>query len=203
MSKRPIYDSKLDRAFMNSFIQDVMERTKTMRGELLNEKNTLRYNHGRVFESPANKHGAGSGEMKKHSSMFEISYQDIVAGNAQTIFLNAHELSEQMNESVTGEMIRVVSDATEKTGNVVSAKDKSIHEALYDSLKMIELPLDENGELSMPTMMVSPQTLEQIKNAPPASPEFNARLEKLKQKKKNEAIEREAQRLAKFERKDF
>lgn len=200
MAKQPLVNPQLENDFMRSFAKDVMERSNAMRGEFLSPENTLRYNHGSMFKSPANTKGGQSAGIKKHSSITEISYADIVSGNIAQIFFSAQDVSKQMTESITGEMIRVVTNATEETGNIINTKEKSIHEAFYESMEMMELPLDEDGELSMPTMMVGPEVFEKLKNAPPADDELNARLEALKKRKKEEAIEREKLRLSKFER---
>jgi len=185
---------------MEEFAKDVVDRSNLMRGAILNPNNVLRYNHGGTFQSPANTKGDQTGEFKKHSSVTEISIDDIVTGRTIKIFANAQDVSEQMHESITGEVIKAVSSVTEKTGNVVDGRDKPIHEALYESLEKLELPLDENGELSMPTMMVAPALYDKLKHPPSTGEEFEKRLEALKVKKKNEAIQREKDRISRFER---
>lgn len=185
---------------MEDFAQDIMDRAKVMRQELLSPKNVSRYNHGGTFESPANTKGDKTAELTRHSATTELSLEDIISGNSIKIFSSAQDVSEQMNKSITGEMIKVVSSSTEKTGNVVDGKDKPFHEALYETVEMLELPLDDNGELSMPIMMVSPDLYQKIHDKPPTDAEFDARFEDLKARKKVEAITREKNRLARFER---
>lgn len=199
MTKQPFVNPQLEIAFMMSFTNDVSKQFSTIRDNLISSKNVLAYNHGNNFQSPANPHGGDPTGIKKHSTFTEISLEDIREQNAERIFLNAQEMSNQMQTLLHGELIRVVSEATEKTGNIVDGKGKTIHETLYKSLEMLEPTLDENGELSMPTIMVHPEDT-RFQNPPKESPEFTKRFEALKLQKKIEATEKEAQRLMKFER---
>jgi len=199
MTKQPFLNPQLEEAFMTSFTNDVSKQFSAIRDNLVSSKNVLAYNHGHNFQNPANPHGGDSTGIKKHSTVTEISFEDIREQNAERIFLNAQEMSNQMQTLFHGELIQVVSEATEKTGNIVDGKGKTIHETLYETLEMLEPILDENGELSMPTIMVHPDDT-RFQKPLKEDPEFTKRFEALKLQKKIEATEKEAQRLMKFER---
>jgi len=200
MAKQPFLNPLLEEAFMMSFTNDVSKQFSAKRDNLVSSKNVLAYTHGDNFQSPANPHGGDSAGIKKHSTFTEISLEEIREQKAERIFINAQEMSTQMQTLFHGEMIRVVSEATEKTGNIVDGKGKSIHETLYEMLEMLEPVLDENGELSMPTIMLHPDSYERLQNLTKENPEFTERFEALKLKKKIEATEKEVQRLMKFEK---
>lgn len=200
MAKQPFIYSKLDDAFSKCFIQEVEEISNSMRDGYISEANTLRYNHGISFRSPVNNASDDTREMKRHSSFLELSYSDIIRGRVEKIFFDSINVSKILTESVTGELLKVVSDASKKSGMVIDGSNKSVHEAFYNILEKMDLTLDANGELSMPTIFVSPDGFQKIQNAPPADEEFNKRLEALKQKKKQDALDREMKRLSRFER---
>ncbi len=83
---------------------------------------------------------------------------------------------------------------TEATGNVVDAGGKLTFEVVYEMLDKIEYSLDENDELIMPSLVMHPDTAKQLEALGPPSPEQNAMLAELRERKRGEALARRRRR---------
>ena len=173
MEKYPLIDIELENEFMKSLTHQIRILSRTMRGQFLAPENSLKFTHGRLWENPANDVGDKSGKMELHSSEVSISFEEIISGDTTKIFSTARTVSESMNEAFTKTMIETMKASTEKSGNVFDAKGKPAHEAFYEVIEKLELPIDENGELSMPSVFVGPGGDERIlKSLNEAGPEF-------------------------------
>ena len=87
---------------------------------------------------------------------------------------------------------------TTKTGNVVDAEGKPIsYELLLRTLETIQLDFDDNGNPLMPTMVVSPEQYEKMKEKIVEwenDPECNKQFEKIINQKRKEWHDRESNR---------
>jgi hypothetical protein len=106
-----------------------------------------------------------------------------------------------MNSQMERLLVETLSHSTEKSGQVVDGAQKTFPESMYEMVEKMELPLDKEGELSMPTMIIHPSQSPKLEaQFTSAGPEFEEKFAELKDRKKKEAQEREEQRLARFER---
>ncbi|OLS50689.1 hypothetical protein BV392_00815 [Rhodovulum sulfidophilum] len=72
---------------------------------------------------------------------------------------------------------------------------------MYEMLEVMEVPLGQDGELSMPIMFISPYQRSKVQaQIEAAGAEFEIKFSALKDKKKAEAQDRERKRLSLFER---
>lgn len=186
-------------AFLKSQNEWLSRRQSLKQAELLNPENSLRYSHGGDILHPADKDSSPDG-LEEHSATWELKFDDIKEQNLDKWAKGLVSLSDAMHDSVMGMMIRTINDATERTGNVVNVKEAgSFAKSMFQMLEKIELGVDRNGEVSMPTIMLPPGEVEKRIAELDAQPqEFKDRFETLKAKKEQEARDREAARLSRF-----
>lgn len=198
----PFISKGLQRAVAKSFIEEVADLVRREQAVYLNPNNTMKFQHGRRWESPANDLGDKSGEMENHSVESSLSLQDVVEGDPAITFKHTSKIARAMSSSFERSLFTKMNEVTAQTGNVVNAAEyNSQLEAFAASLESIEMSVDEDGNLSLPTFFIHPsQTDKLAKEIEAAPPELHERIENIKAKKLEEATHKEAARKSRFER---
>jgi hypothetical protein len=122
---------------------------------------------------------------------FEMSRNAVVAGDMDALLLNIDSLASQLSRGLVETMFASLNTVTEATGNVVDASGRSTVDAMIDALETVEMTLTDDGELSMPTLVMGPKAMEGM---PEPTPEQVARLEKLKKDRLEELLARRRSR---------
>lgn len=154
MPYAPFLFKSIDKHFMKSFLKDVGTRLQKKQEAVMSPDNVLQFQHGRHWDTPANELGDKSGEIKEMSTLSELPLKDVVAGNPMAIFRSAEGISKEMHEQMMAVMIQAVSASTENSGNVINSSGRPIQETFLEMLEAMPLPLDESGEISMPSMVL-------------------------------------------------
>jgi hypothetical protein len=142
------------------------------------------------------------GEMKEHSAEAETKFEDLVNNNLRVLPELLSRLNEELRKQLHTTMYETISNACERTGNVVDAKTKaSLEEAFLEMLEKIEFSVGRDGSVSMPQMHMGPDAFKKFTEmAARETPEFAAKVEEIKGRKVREAHEREAARRQRFVR---
>lgn len=202
--KIPFKSSALEKAVTEAFSKEVDRRIHAKQERIFGRQEALDLQHGRQWESPANELGEKRGEMETHSFEMSVNIKEIVAGNPIVIFQHAELAATEMSNSFEKMLIKKLESSTALTGNVVNAAEHdTFAEALVQSLERIEMSVDEQGNLQLPTIFVAPEQMEKtLKQLKTAEPKYEKRIEKIKERKRQEALQREQERLDKFERRN-
>ncbi len=128
---------------------------------------------------------------------FEIGWErnDVLEGNFETLLLQFDSASKELAEKLVGMFLKTVGAVTESTGNVVNAEGQPLtFELIYEMLDKIEYTLDDDDELEMPSMVMHPNMMKKL---PKPTPEQEAAIEELKQRKREELLaQRRRRRLS-------
>lgn len=128
----------------------------------------------------------------------EITHDEMRRGSLQAIMSKYKKMAEDLAGAQGKMMLTTVSEAAESVGNVVSAKDMPIREALLEMQRKIQLDFDpRTGEPRHHTMVINPVTFEKIKDdleSLERDSEFLAELSEIKQKKWVDWRDRESRR---------
>ena len=187
----PFISKKLQSAFASSFKYEIEKLVRLAQADYLHSDNIMTFQHGERYESPANELGDRSGQMECHSVNSSLALADIVKSNPEVIYLPINKVSDAFFSSFSRMINAKMNEVTNTTGNTVNAKDhESLLEAFAASLEKIDMGLDEDGNLTLPTVHIHPSQAEAvskaIKNAPP---ELCERIEKIKAQKFAEATQ--------------
>ena len=125
------------------------------------------------------------------STEVAISRNDVIAGNIEPLLLLIDSVSEALSKGMAERLFDSLGTVTEATGNVVDAKGKSVYDAMIEMMETIELSLDDDDKLSLPSVYMNPKTME---NLPTPTPEQEARMEELKKEKLEELLARRRSR---------
>lgn len=204
MPRTPFVSKSIQRFVDEAFALDISERVQVQQATFLSPENVLEFKHGARWQSPANEVGDKSGQVETHSFEHSLELEDVVDGNPSTIFSQSNAVARGMMLSFERMLFAKLEESTEKSGNVVNSSDHaSPLDAIAELLEKMDFSVNQDGELNMPTMCFHPdqhkKLFETMEQAPP---EFKERIEELKKRKRKRALEREAERLARFERRE-
>lgn len=188
-----------DEAFdlsLTKLIGMLQERT---RATFVSPRNILRMNHGRKWVHSAREPEPDT-SMHTISTEWLIPFKEIVDNDLSLIARSILPVVEDMSRQFAQNMYGVVGAAANRVGNVVDAKATgSVAAALIEMMSKIELGVDRDGNVSMPQIHAGTDAyakfVEAIENMDPEAAE---ELERLKQEKSRQALDREAERRAKF-----
>jgi hypothetical protein len=188
-------------AFETSVASLLVKMQTSSRQLFVSQQNVLRMNHGGTWV-----HAASDPEpdtsMHTISAEYSIPFKDIADNDLSLIARSILPLNEEMEKQFALNMYGMIGAAAEKVGNVVDAKSTgSIAASMLEILRKIELGVDRDGTVSMPQLHVGPEMAERIKKElKDVPPEIEAEIERVKAQKIQEALDREAERKAKFKR---
>jgi len=119
----------------------------------------------------------------------------IRAGDYEQLYVELDQAADAMAEGLVGFFVETMDKVTEGTGNVVDAGGQKLSfELIYETLDRIELSIDEDGELVMPSLVMHPDQAEKLQELGPLTPEQEAMLAELKERKREEALARRRRR---------
>ncbi|MEY2454824.1 MAG: hypothetical protein QOD92_4398 [Acidimicrobiaceae bacterium] len=95
----------------------------------------------------------GSMETK---SMVTLSISEGIDGTFDDVHEAINKMSEDYASSVVPQMLEHISRLTEATGNVVDAQGRTVWEAQLEMLETISLSFDEDGNPSLPSIVMNP-----------------------------------------------
>ncbi len=192
-----------EEAFEQSVVALIETLNERARAMFVSPQNVLRMNHGRQWV-----HSARAPEpdtsMHSISTKWQIPFADLANNDLELIARSVLPVSEEMSRQFAQNTYRVLGAAAESVGNVVNAKIAgSVIASLQEMMSKIEFGVDREGKVSMPQIHVGTGAYEKLVEAiENMDPEVAAGIELLKETKSKQALEREAERVAKFRRAD-
>lgn len=132
------------------------------------------------------------------SSTVTVPFRDLTDHRTDAISQYIEKIAADFNAGFMKNLYHLMDTTTAKTGNVTVGSGDVANDIL-DMLSKIELGCDKNGRPSMPILHVSPEQgmkIAGILNS--QSSKFEQRLNEIQSHKEKAAIEREADRIARF-----
>lgn len=186
-------------AFDREFIAAVGSCVDERRARLIPRENVLMHHHGRNWQSHNSTSPDEVSSTKTYEHVMEFPRADIVQGKLDLIPKKIEELASQFDFSFTAGIYETVSEACDRSGNVVSASELSPAEAFRQVLEQIEFGVDRHGNPSLPAFHGGKLAIEALqKDLESKGQQFADELDQIKQAKIATAMEREAERKSKF-----
>lgn len=192
-------DDRAIAAFDHTFAKHVSGVLKNFVSQFVSPENTQHLRHGEDWRHPGLPDAIGGG-MQQHTSEVVFKFQDVVNHDLSSIDRHVQKITEDMGRQFQQTMYATVSAACDQTGNVVDAKaEGGPLEGFAAMLEKIQFSADKNGKVTEPQVHMSPEMFEKLREAEQsAAPELLRRINNARARKTAEAIEREAQRKARF-----
>jgi hypothetical protein len=185
--------------FHRSSVKLLAQVQKQTTSRYLLPENTHRLKHGGQWIHPAAPESPVS-DIKKHSSNTTVPFEKIINHDLTVIDQVVGRLAEDMERQFAQSMYSTVSAAAEMAGNTVDAKSVgSLSEAFAQLLEKVQFSADKFGKVSLPEIHLAPETAKKLKKAfDKAPPEFHQRIEEIKARKTEAALQGEIQRKSRF-----
>ena len=197
--KLPFPFEERTRAFHTSFNHMLRDISEKNRNQVLDPNNTLRYYHGRSWISHNATEPKDATTMIEVSHEMEISMRQIADGDFSILERNLNELAEKFHKSLMQNLYQCAGDAADRVGNTVSAKDRPFSDAFLDLLNKIEFGVDRQGNVSRPEIHMHPSMVEKaFADMRSRGPEYEAEVNKIGEEKAKAALQKEAERKARF-----
>jgi hypothetical protein len=182
------------RAMQETLAEIISLHQKEALSKFMVEENMLHYSHGIRWKNPANDF-AEDGEMESMTAEYSIQFQRIVDGDLTLMTESIDSIAKQMSDGFIKKMYETMSDACDRSGNVVSGK--AFPESFLEALEKIEFSVDKNGEVQLPSFHHAGSS-SQIEQLQGQSQEFHDKVEEVKARKSAAAEERERERLGRY-----
>lgn len=184
-----------DRAYM-AMMNELRKRRTSM---YIDENNVLQYIHGANWVRAGRDEDDGPA-MQTLSTEWTVPFKALADNDLALIEDGLNKTVEALSAQFARSIYSVVGAAAEKVGNVVSRSETGSNaQSFLEMLKKIEFGVDRDGNVSLPQMHVGPdmgeKLLEELKAQPP---EFSEEVERVKAERTQLALQKEAERKAKF-----
>jgi hypothetical protein len=119
--------------------------------DIIPQDNVLRYSHGKSWKVHRDDgFDEEVDQFKTASATLEIKFDDVLAHNLQAIPDFFDSLINQMYDSHMKSFVELLTNVTNKTGNIVSAKEIGNAPAFLEMLRKVEFGINSKGEVSLP-----------------------------------------------------
>jgi len=136
--------------------------------------------------------------MQQHSANIVIKVVPISEFTLEAVDHYLDEIAEQFAKSMSQAMHETISDAADKSGNVVDGQGQPISfDLLLEAFEKIQIDFNDDGTWSAPSIVVSPQQFERIMalDKSPEAADYKRKLDNLIEVKRAEYNRREANRV--------
>lgn len=185
----------------DEFTKMVVDRVNVVRDQFISSNNIMSFSHGSGWKSDYPHAPDNEGSFQEHSSQTGIKFDEVVNHDVSVLRRNLEHFVKDISDQFQRSLFSVVSESTEKSGNIVSAKaHQSNAEAILAAFEKIEFGVDIDGHVSMPTVYMGGEgsvekTINELKAA---GPQFEARFEAVKKQKIEKALADEQDRKSKY-----
>lgn len=200
-SERRIFFEEPGRAtaFSNSFAVLLSSVQREVVARYLPPENTQRLRHSGTHSHPGVPEAYQSG-IQTHSSNTTITFEELINNDLSAIARCIAGVRDDMERQFAQMMYHSISSASEQSGNVVDAqKEGSLLAAFARMLEKIEFSVDKDGNVTLPQIHVGPDKFDSFQRAINEAPlEYHHAIKEIMKGKRADALEREADRKARF-----
>ena len=143
-----------------------------------------------------------SGQLELESTKLEIKIDRILANDITLISDFIRETSDRREESLVRRLTSEMVAVTNETGNTNSiSKEGSLADAFLNMIKTTQVGVSRDGSVSRPTLFLNdPSFIEKLqREIIERGPEFQKQIEVARNEQDQQALVREAERLARYD----
>jgi hypothetical protein len=202
--KLPFAERNASADFQRQLVIHLGREFDARRAKHIPAENVQVFQHGRGWNfQRQEKEGFNphSGHMELQSSKASIEIDRILAHDVTLISDFVRKIADNMEDQFESGLIREIADSAQEAGNTVSIpKDGMTGEAFLEMIRRASVLVGRDGKVSRPSLFLPPGVFEKmLRDLEQLGPEFKAKVEVVWKEKEEEALEREAKRLARYD----
>lgn len=200
--KLPFAAEKDSSEFFREVVRLLIKEFDKRRKKYIPTENFQVFHHGRGWDfQRQEKEGfkPHSGELEKTSTGCVIDLDRILANDIAVLVDFVRETADKMEEQLFEKLTMEMAAAAKETGNeVLVPKGGSLADAFLEVVKTTQMGVSRDGVVSRPTLFVNdPSFIEKLQvEMLERGPEFLQQIEFARSKQEQQALAREADRLA-------
>lgn len=142
-----------------------------------------------------------SGELELVSTGCQVKLDRILANDMSVISDFIRETAGAMEEQLFRRLTNEMAAVAKETGNTVTiSRGGSLADAFLEMIKTTEMMVNRDGNVSRPTLFLPPELIEQLqREVAERGPEFHRQVEAIRTEKEQQALAKEAERLAQYD----
>jgi hypothetical protein len=143
-----------------------------------------------------------SGAFKLQSVGVQIRIDRILANDTTLVSDFLRETADRQEKQLFHTLVGEMNAVAEEAGNTISMpKSGSMADAFLELIRTTEPIVGPSGTISRPTLFLAPKMIEKLeRDVAERGPEFHNQVEALWREKEKQALDRESQRLAQYDR---
>ncbi len=187
---------KIKRKWSAMFVRTVRERV--YHASFVSQIRKVRH-----FEGDGMKTTDATGETeesnyKLFSGALEVNHHDLIERGPLALKEGLEKVANELRSQQSQMIFEHLNQITDKTGNIVDAEGQAINpDLLLQMLEKIEIDFSEDGQPRLPTLMVSPEQGEKLREKMPEwekDKHYKRRFDELIERKRQEWHDRESHR---------
>jgi len=203
--KLPFAAEKQSAEFQREVFVRLIREFDERRKKHIPTENQQIFHHGRGWtfqRQESDGYTPHSGALKLHSVDLCIRIDRILANDTTLVSDFLRETADRQEKQLFQALVGEIAAVAEEAGNVVSfPKEGSIADAFLEMVRTVQPLAGPDGKVSKPTLFLTSQMIQQLqKEIAERGPDFHDQVEALWREKEKQALGREAQRLARYDR---
>jgi hypothetical protein len=201
--KLPFAEEKESKQFMKEVILLLIKEVDNRRKEFGSTENFLVFYHGKGWNyQREDKDGykPRAGEMHLVSTGCQVAIDRILVNDMTIISDFIRKTADGMTGQIVQQLLGEITAVSKETGNTISIpKAGSLADAYLQMIKTTEAMVDHDGRVSLPTLH-PPELAKKLEcELAQRGPEFHKEIETARKEKEQQALAREAERLARYD----
>ena len=170
----------------------VAAQQKEVLSKFMLEENVLHFKHGAQWNYPANSFSE-DGKMESIQAEFLLPFDRIIDGDMTLISESIGSITKQLTEAIVSKLYETMSGACDRSGNVIKGGD--FPSSVLAALEKMEFSVGADGNVELPQLHIHPDQAKKLQEQPA---EFLEKVREVRERKSEDAVRRERERIAKF-----
>jgi len=201
----PFAESKRSREFGQALLQKMMQQLTALREEVMSPQNVCNFPHGYGWtfqQQRADGFHSETGKFEKQSTEIAFTNERILSHDLTLIEEMIFDLAERIHEQFMKRLFLEMDETCKRFGRTTNiGKGESLADGILAGLADIQASVDADGEISFPTMFLGEELMEKLKlQMLIRGNSLEQKAAEIRAEAERSAREREAERLAKFNR---
>jgi hypothetical protein len=204
MPKVPFAETKRGSEFSQALFTRLAEKVTALREEVIPPQNVSNLPHGHGWTFQQQREGGfelESAEFGRQSTEVSVHHDRILNNDLSVVDEFIAKLAHQMHDEMMERLTQELDETCTRFNRITNVpKGTSLAEGILGGLSKIHASVDEDGSVSMPSLMLSPEMFERLRAEVSVNQgELERQAAEIRAKTEADARARETERLAEYD----